>query len=336
MMFVTEGPIDPESRLFVGRARELRRMEGWLSREEECVGAVLGARQTGKTSLLLKLRHTFRNKYAFAFIDLQAVEGASVHDCFAFITEEILGQLSPTVEGDIPSVPKNSAGFLNFLQQFARVSQTIRIIVILDELGALPPATAVKLGHTIRAAFSSRYVKPEFAHYVFILAGATDMLELTVGKNSPLWNVTQSIYLGDLAPAETEQLLSEAFGEERIQVFGEMNRHLHTWTEGHPYWTQLLAATIQAQLHEATEASVANVVERLLLTEDKNLPHVFHSLQADKALWNMFEAVLEGAPLRFSRTDAAVAKLELIGVLKEREGRCAIRNRIYQQAMQGH
>jgi serine phosphatase RsbU (regulator of sigma subunit) len=50
----------------------------------------------------------------------------------------------------------------------------------------------------------------------------------------------------------------------------------------------------------------------------------------------MLEAVLEGMPLPFSRTNAAVAKLELIGVVKERAGHCAIRNRIYRRAMEGH
>ena len=51
-MFVTQGPIDPGSSLFTGRGAELKRMETWLA-NANCVGAVLGARQTGKTSLLL-------------------------------------------------------------------------------------------------------------------------------------------------------------------------------------------------------------------------------------------------------------------------------------------
>ena len=72
-MFLTQGPVPPESRLFVGRAAEMKRMEGWLT-DVTCVGAVLGARQTGKTSLLLKLRQTLQGKYAFVFVDLQAIE----------------------------------------------------------------------------------------------------------------------------------------------------------------------------------------------------------------------------------------------------------------------
>jgi hypothetical protein len=334
-MFVTKGPIDPESRLFVGRADELNRMEGWLS-DVHCVGAVLGARQTGKTSLLLKLRHTFHAKYSFAFIDLQAVEGATIDECFSYISEEIVEQLSSVIDGEMPAVPKDGRGFQTFLQQYARVCRPVRIIVILDELGALPQTTAIKLANTIRSVFTSRTLKPEYARYVFILAGGTDMLDLTVGRNSPLRNVTETIYLGDLAPAETEQLLWEVFGEAQKDSYPDINRHLHTWTEGHPYWTQLLAAELSDRLYGSTEGSVDGIVAHLIRTEDKNLPHIFHSLQADKALLNMFEAVLEGMPLPFSRTNAAVAKLELIGVVKERAGHCAIRNRIYRRAMEGH
>ena len=61
--------------MFAGRAAELRRMETWLP-NTHCVGAVLGARQTGKTSLLLKLRHAMRSKYAFVFVDFEAVAQA--------------------------------------------------------------------------------------------------------------------------------------------------------------------------------------------------------------------------------------------------------------------
>src|SRR5262245_45655678 len=191
-MFVTQGPVDPQSPLFIGRTAELKKMEQWLT-HVSCVGALLGARQTGKTSLLLKLRHTCQKKYAAAFIDLQTIEGASTSGCFRYIAEELSGQLLgvDTFEGG--RAPEDGQAFLSFLKKLSAAVQSVRIIVILDEIGALPPETALKLCSTIRAIFTSRLVKPEFARYIFLLAGATDMLELTKGKNSPLKNVTESI-----------------------------------------------------------------------------------------------------------------------------------------------
>ena len=80
-MVVTDGPVDPRSRLFVGRAEELKTLETWLA-NIDCVGAVKGARQTGKTSLLFKLRHRLQRKYAFAFINLQYCRGSRYRRVF--------------------------------------------------------------------------------------------------------------------------------------------------------------------------------------------------------------------------------------------------------------
>jgi len=300
-----------------------------------CVGAVLGARQTGKTSLLLKLRHTFRDKYAFAFVDLQAIEGAQADECFNYIAEQIVEQLAETINGAV-TLPVGGATFSNFLREFARQTRNVRIIVILDEFGALPLETAVKLASTIRAVFTSRFIKPEFAHYIFLLAGATDMLELTTGRNSPLGNVTEKIYLGDLSLAETEQLLTEAFGHMWVQPSTEISRQLHAWASGHPYWTQLLAANLGTPVQEPTDELIKNIVEHLLRTEDTNLPHLIRSLRADNALWILVESLLDGTPLTFSRANAAIAKLELIGILKDQDGRCTVRNKIYKEAVHRH
>jgi serine phosphatase RsbU (regulator of sigma subunit) len=333
-MFLTHGPLPPESRLFVGRAAELKRIEAWLS-DVKCVGAVLGARQTGKTSLLLKLRHTFRDKYAFAFVDLQAIEGAQADECFNYIAEQIVEQLAETIQGAI-TVPAGNTTFSTFLREFARQTRSVRIIVILDEFGALPPETAIKLASTIRAVFTSRFIKPEFARYIFLLAGATDMLELTTGRNSPLGNVTEKIYLGDLSLAETEQLLTEAFGHMPVQPSTEISRQLHAWASGHPYWTQLLAAKLGTPVQVPTDELIKNIVEHLLRTEDTNLPYLIRSLRSDNALWILVESLLDGTPLNFSRANAAIAKLELIGILKDQDGRCTVRNKIYKEAVHRH
>jgi len=309
-------------------------METWLT-DVHCVGAVLGPRQTGKTSLLLKLRHAFRDKYAFAFVDLQAIEGAQADECYNYIAEQIVEQLAETTRG-VFSLPIGNTTFSTFLREFARETQNVRIIVILDEFGALPPETAIKLASTIRAVFTSRFIKPEFARYIFLLAGATDMLELTTGRNSPLGNVTEKIYLGDLSIAETEQLLTEAFGHMQVQPSTEISRQLHTWASGHPYWTQLLAANLGTPVQEPTDELIKNIVEQLLRTEDTNLPHLIKSLRADNALWILVESLLDGTPLFFSRANATIAKLELIGILKDQDGRCTIRNKIYEEAVHRH
>jgi serine phosphatase RsbU (regulator of sigma subunit)/DNA-binding winged helix-turn-helix (wHTH) protein len=98
----------------------------------------------------------------------------------------------------------------------------------------------------------------------------------------------------------------------------------------------LLAASLEGRTQAPTEKTIKAIVEDLLRTEDRNLPHVIRLLKADNALWNLVESMLDGVPLRFSRANATIATLELIGILKDQDGRCTIRNRIYQEAIHRH
>ena len=334
-MFVTQGPIDPESNLFAGRGAELRRMEGWLP-NTHCVGAVLGARQTGKTSLLLKLRHTLGAKYTFVFVDFEVVARATLAECLNYIAKELIAQLDGRISGVEPPVLRDQHDFVSFLEKCAQSANGVRIVLLLDEIGALLPDTAFKLSSAIRAVFTMRLVKPELARYVFVLAGATDMLAIAKGRSSPLSNVADSLYLGDLSAGETEQLVATVLGDTSTPAQREAFRTLHDWTAGHPYWTQLVGQALGQGTADVPDTAIEAVVEQLLRTEDRNLPHVFRALEADGGLWDLIGALLDQKPIHFSRANQAIAKLELIGLLKNDQGTCSIRNRIYREALEHH
>jgi hypothetical protein len=266
-------------------------------------------------------------------VNLESIEGASTDECFTHIADEMAEQLVGATAKSSLSLPKSSREFLDFLQQLSQKVQTIRIAVLLDEIGALRSQTANKLAHTIRAIFTSRLVKQEYARYVFILSGATDMLKLTTGESSPLWNVTESIYLGDLSLADTEQLLVDGFADTGIRFSPEISSYIYAWTRGHPYWTQLLAATLVGHSHPPTEETIRSTVEQLIQTEDRNLPHVFRALERDDVLWDVVKSVLQWGTVPFTRMDAAIAELELAGVIINEDGCCTIRNNVYREAI---
>jgi len=332
-MFITQGPVDPESPLFVGREAELKRMGSWLT-QVRCVGSVLGARQTGKTSLLLKLRHRFQDKYSFAFINLESIVGANISECYNYIAEELLEQLADVTPQFECPLPDNNKGFLSFLQALSRESHTIRIVVLLDEIGALPEETAFRLAHSIRAVFTYRYNKREYGRYVFILSGAVDMLKLTTGKNSPLKNVTESVYLGDLSKEETRLLLARGMTRAGINPSPELYDYIYHWTNGHPYLTQLIGALLIESGQSATEETVHAIIKQLLQTEDRNLPHLRRALNRGcPELWRVVKSIVEGMVVPFSRSNAIVAELELIGAIRNEAGHCQIRNNLYQEAI---
>jgi hypothetical protein len=106
---------------------------------------------------------------------------------------------------------------------------------------------------------------------------------------------------------------------------------------GHPYWTQLLAARLSGLTPALTESSVEETVEQLLQIEERNLPHILKALDhGGPRLWSTVGQILGGTAVPFSRSDAAVAELELIGVARNERGSCAIRNNIYREALRRH
>ena len=72
-----------------------------------------GCQADGQDEPVLKLRHALRRKYAFAFVDLQSIEGADVRECFSFIAAEMRAQLPGSTARDL-SLPSNGSEFLAF------------------------------------------------------------------------------------------------------------------------------------------------------------------------------------------------------------------------------
>jgi hypothetical protein len=243
-LFVVQGPVEPRQGRFAGRGAEIALIEDWL-RSVRCVGAILGARQTGKTSLLLRSREVAGARYGMVFVNLEAVEGVAPEGCFAFIAEEMLDQLGPgRTAGE--GAPRDGPSFLRFLGALAGTVERPRVGVLLDEVGALPAATGQRLAHALRASFTNRHVKPGLDRYLFVVSGSTDLLELTAGHNSPLKNVTESVYLGDLGDEEARALLREGFREAGVLLTPAVESAILEWTSGHPYWTQLLGSAAVA------------------------------------------------------------------------------------------
>jgi hypothetical protein len=329
--FTIHGPVDPKTGLFVGRVESLALMEEWLH-VPRCVGALLGARQTGKTSLLLQLKQRLGHQCDFAFINLEAIESADADTCYRFIAEEVLDQLDLTSEGG-GSLPDDSPSLIRFLRKLSGRLNRTRVCLLLDEIGALPHATGIRLAHTLRAAFTNRYVQTELGRYQFVVAGSEDLLELTTGRNSPLRNVTESVYLHDLKDEESRHLLRTGFAQLDVPLVDRVETAIVAWSSGHPYWTQLLGTRSAAAGVDSFEG-VDRVARGLIETEDRNLPQVRRGLGALTAdAISIVNALLMSQQVSFSRSDPYLTRLELLGIIKEAQGCAVIRNRVYEEAL---
>ncbi|HWN67986.1 MAG TPA: SEFIR domain-containing protein, partial [Haliangium sp.] len=336
-MFVIHGPVRSDSPAHVERPEVLGTMAGWLERAG-CVGVLLGARQTGKTSACFRLRDAFGARSRFAYVDFQGFQGSSWDECAAYIARSLASQLGAGASGqDAPHIPDTGARLPEFLAALAQQVATARITVVFEELGCLVEDSRQRLGQMVRAVFNGRLVEPAYERYVFMILGAHELRDVAGTRNSPLWNVAEKLYLGDFDRAQVGALLRAAtsLSGEPAQRMGDF---LYDWTSGHPYWTQRLARELVEHVLPIDPAfadpdAAHQVVEHLLQHEDTNLPHLIELLDSEgDGLWAVLDRVLDGS-LAFTRFHRKVAVLELCGAIVNRGGRCWVRNRIYRHVI---
>jgi predicted Ser/Thr protein kinase len=342
-MFKVVGPLDPETDYFVGRVQELTQMSKWV-KSAEPYGLVLGASQTGKTSLLLKLQADFQSKYPCVYLNLQPFSDLDQSQVYQHLCEQIVEKLGRPEKKEWPPVDYGLA-FIRFLKQLSENVASSRIVLLLDEMDALSQQSLGSLANTIRGIFHQKREEHELQKLVFIYAAKTDVLTLAEGRVSPLRNITECLYLDDLNRSETIQLLEYGFAQEDIQIDETTADHIYGWTHGHPYLTQALGDILfkmrqQEDDFRLTQTSVDKAVQLLQEEGDPNLRHVVNALERAKSdspvLLEIVRDVLESrVKIRLSRTVPEILQLELMGIVRKGEdGYCTIRNRIYQHILQ--
>ncbi len=339
-LFKTKGPLDAEAdkAIFVQR----KELDDILRPAEQTSVssyiALLGSRQTGKTTLLYQARSILeQSDCAVAFVDLSVLKNQGEAECYNYVCSQIEEELSARLlpsQGEEESPPVGGPlDFRAFLLDLARRAKTSRIVVMLDEVGAIPPDMSDAFFGTIRNVFSSRgkEIEHDFQKYLFIFSGATDLFLLTSGENSPL-NICERVYLSDFDVHGVRQIVAN-FARLGIGTRQTVADYVYEWTGGHPYLTQRLCSIIEHQRPWAlTHATVDRAVAEMLSSDD-NLRHIVHQLErfpdAKKLLRDM---LVTGKSLGFSRLNPVIAQLEVIGAVSAGP-RCRVRNRIYEQAL---
>lgn len=339
-IFVTKGPLDPEKHkhLYISRQEDTQAMS--------CITtgtyvALLGARQTGKTSLLYMLRHRLleQGTVRVAMVDLSGSmykpEGWYSFVCRCMLDE--LGVAGKTRE-ELLQDP-DPAKFDEFLKVVAAKAPGKKVILF-DEIGAIPLSISEPFLWTIRSVFNSRLISKgqPFAQYVFVLAGSYDLQQLTKGKGivSP-FNISKKIYMTDL-PTEGAQKLIQILGESGFSVDPGVHESIYAQTGGHPYLTQRLCRLLEAMGKELaiTPDSVKLAMAKMLEGDDC-LAGTIDRLKDNSEIETLAKHILLGQPVRFDRNQQEIVALELAGTIKRApNGNCVVRNLICETALRRH
>ncbi len=298
--------------------------------------AFLGPRQIGKTTLLFHLMERLRNTHACVFIDLSVLRAQDTRACFRFVAFRLLSELRDLLEDDL-SLPETrhmegSIDFLAFLYDLADAVPVSRIVLLVDEVGALTPEVSDSFFNTLRTVFTQgRGAGEELSKYLFIFSGAVDLYALTFGSNSPL-NICEKVYLSDFSLREVKEIVRH-FDRMGVSVEEGTPELLYDLAGGHPYLTMRACALMEQDAPDrVTPDLVQEAADRLLL-EDDNIRHVIrelenHPLERER----LREILIEGRELAFSRNDLVLASLEMIGAIRPGQP-CRVRNRLYARAL---
>jgi hypothetical protein len=300
---------------------------------------VVGPQQTGKTSLLCKLEQQLSQSHFPVVINLADYYRDEKNTWYEHLGQEIVSQLREwgmPLEPQRIRYPTDHIQFRQFLGTIGEASHRV-IVVMLDEVDAVPRELADDFLGAIRTVYDVRVRRPAYQKYVFVLAGATNPADLISrdNPNSP-FNVGEPIFMSDFDREGTAQLTRNL---ERIglSVSDKICEQVHYYTGGHPNLTQKLCQRLISLASETlTVELVDQVADELTRSGDDNLRHLHKQVaRAGRRARALLEKLLAGGQRRFDRTSPIIARLEVVGALREDEnGLCSIRNEIYRRVLE--
>jgi len=337
-VFWYRGAMPPDSPLFVGHERELSRIARLCRGEVESYVIVLGARQSGKTSLLYRLEAHLGDRAQVVPVNLQGLPGAGPAEMFHYIAQELVAELR---REDRPTdyLTENVRSALALKQLLCDLSPRRTTVVTIDEIGTVQPQAANDLANALRSFHQDRLRARYSAlrRYVFVLAGGIELYDLAASNVSTLYNISDHLYLSDLSRTESDELLGRGFGKlgiEQPSALSLCDRIFH-YARGHPYLTQRLGGFVEATLEAQDRVPTPDELEEMasdLAGGDANVVSLVNGLR-EEGLWAEARQLAHGEAIPFSRLASVPCRLELLGLIRDEGGRCVVRNPIYEEVI---
>ena len=345
MKFTYRGPLKSGSSLFQGRRDEANTLLDACQKDVEAYQIIYGSRQSGKTSLLLNIKHRLPSEVLACRIDFQSLQGASTEEVLQFMADEIVTKIRDVVV-DYPLWRPGGSGRLLFGKWLERLPLKGRLVMLLEELGSLSSDTRIDLAAILRSVFTARYDSYDtiLERIMFIFSGGIELFDMLAKEGSPLQNVCDKIYLPDLNSDQTIQLLKAGFqgGEAKDSQldFETLGQAIYCQVEGHPYLSQRLGELVLTRLLKNDNVSYTQVVDELsseLLEHDDHYDRYFGYLYNTIQHYQLTEACrqLLSEPSQYSTAvGESMMRLRLLGVAKEHGKQWAVRNPLLKRGLE--
>lgn len=320
--YIAGNPID-EAEAFFGRDDVLRDVTAVLRNPRQNAIVLYGQRRIGKTSILLQLekRLAADGQYTPVSFDLMDKAGKPLSDVLQELARRI-NQALNLPDPDLSRFDAEGAYFRDaFLPQAAQLAAPGGLVLLFDEFDVLDgPDSSQSAGQTFFPYLRAWMNRAAGAQFVFVIGRRPEDLSI---HTMPTFKGVSASQVALLDQRDTEAIIRQSEEEGSLHWTDEAVTAVWEWTQGHPYFTQLLCEAVwnEAYRDEPEDPPTA----RLEMVEAAVKPVLNSGANAFVWLWDGLPpaeryvmAVLAGAD------KDAITQDELIDILNQSGVRLAL------------
>lgn len=321
--FHTQGAVPLDSTSYMSRSFEQQIFEEITSKRWVLL---LGPRQHGKTSSLIRLRRQLQDLgFYVARIDLQ---GLPPCESFEQLLKRVTDQLCKSLS--LPSlkypIPEDRDDLLSWLR--INSPEDLRpIVVMIDEAASIDnPLYRNSFYGQIRQISSLRAEASESdipARVSFIFSG-TFRPETLVHENNSPFNVCQLISTNDLPIESVRDMI--------VRVFPPLNPYVdlvYGHVGGQPYLLQYIFAEAVRQTDISLEDAIQQVLLDLRNLASQHLEGIFSKIITNSNLTQKIASILEKGSVPLIPADGDCNFLINLGIAKRNAATLKFRNKLY-------
>jgi tetratricopeptide (TPR) repeat protein len=308
---------------------------------------VLTARQMGKSSLMTQTERRLREAgVSTATVDLTSIGSVAIDAWYLGLLTELTRQLGLATDPEAWWQERAALGqpqrFTNFLRDVVLAEIKGQVVIFIDEIDStLNLDFADDFFATIRFTYNARAADAAYARLTFVLLGVATPSDLIKDASRTPFNVGQAIDLREFTWTNAQSLrqgLINFYPEQGEAIL----QRIFYWTNGHPYLTQKLCATVvKTRDGSWSESRIDELVGKLFLSEEAqnedNLKFVQRNVEGieggqRRRLLGLYRLVYEEKKVKENQQSLDQNRLKLFGLVGAKNGTLQVRNEIYRRA----
>jgi V8-like Glu-specific endopeptidase len=284
---------------------------------------------------MLRLEQQLSASYIVCHKDFEYLSGATPAQVFNALAEDFARAFSMPITATEIS---DALNFTDYICQLLVENPNQRVVLLIEELGALPRPSRFALANALRAIFQDRQrpTRRMLTRLMVIITGNTELYDLAYTEVSPFANICETHYLVDLGETEAISLIQDGLSMLNVPLDQSalLGASTYRLVHGYPYLTQRLGHALEIAFENGEQLSedvLERTSEELITCGDPVLSHL-HKVLIEQDLLSAAQSVLN-EKIRFSRLEEALARLELAGFIRPDNKFWRVRNSLYAQAV---